>query len=47
MVDQSASGGGDSLNDIGGHRIDLLEMLLGSIRCVNYFVNNKVHAYAS
>lgn len=42
-----ASGGGGSLIDMGGHCIDLLEMLFGSVRRVNCFVNNTVHAYAS
>ncbi|GMU19932.1 MAG: dehydrogenase [Phycisphaerae bacterium] len=42
-----ATGGGGSLIDMGGHCIDLLEMLFGPVRRVSCFVNRSVHAYAS
>lgn len=40
-------GGGGSLIDMGGHCIDLLEMLLGPIRQVSCFVNRSIHGYDS
>ncbi len=40
-----ALGGGGSLMDMGGHCIDLLEMLLSPVRRVACFVRNSVHAY--
>jgi predicted dehydrogenase len=39
------TGGGGSLIDMGGHCIDLLEMLLGPVATVSCFVRNTVHAY--
>ena len=42
--DLSRSGGG-SLIDMGGHLIDLLEMLWGPVKQVSCFVGNAVHAY--
>jgi predicted dehydrogenase len=41
------TGGGGSLIDMGGHCIDLLEMLLGPVAKVSCFVRNLVHAYPS
>jgi predicted dehydrogenase len=40
-------GGGGSLIDMGGHCIDLLEMLFGSVVKVNCMINNTIHDYAS
>ena len=40
-------GGGGSLIDMGGHCIDLLEMLLGSVKKVQCTINNTVHEYSS
>ncbi len=42
-----ATGGGGSLIDMGGHCIDLLEMLLGPVRRVTCFTGNLVHGYRS
>jgi predicted dehydrogenase len=42
-----ARGGGGSLMDMGGHTIDLLEMLLGPVREVSCFAGSVVHGYAS
>jgi predicted dehydrogenase len=42
-----ARGGGGSLMDMGGHTIDLLEMLLGPVREVSCSVRSAVHGYAS
>jgi predicted dehydrogenase len=42
-----ALGGGGSLMDMGGHCIDLLEMLFGPVRAVSCFINRGVHGYAS
>lgn len=41
------AGGGGSLMDMGGHCIDLLEMMLGDIVKVSCFTNNSVHDYKS
>jgi predicted dehydrogenase len=41
------TGGGGALIDMGGHLIDLLEMLLGPASRVSCFVRNSVHAYRS
>lgn len=40
-------GGGGSLFDMGGHCIDILEMLFGKIKSVSCFINNSVHDYKS
>lgn len=40
-------GGGGSLIDMGGHCIDLLEMLFGKVKKVSAFINNTIHAYKS
>lgn len=40
------SGGGGSLIDMGGHCLDLLEMLLGEVETVSCLVNSSVHPYA-
>lgn len=40
-----ANGGGGSLMDMGGHCIDLLEMLFGKIKKVTCIINNIVHDY--
>lgn len=42
-----ATGGGGSLIDMGGHCIDLLEMLLGPVARVSCFIRNSVHDYKS
>jgi len=42
-----ARGGGGSLMDMGGHCIDLLEMLFGPVRRVVSFTGNLVHPYSS
>lgn len=42
-----ASGGGGSLMDLGGHCIDLLEMLFGAVVEVTCMMNRTVHAYGS
>ncbi len=39
--------GGGSLQDMGSHCIDLLEMFFGKIKRVSCFINNSVHAYKS
>lgn len=41
------TGGGGSLIDMGGHCVDLLEMLLGPAARVSCFVRNSVHHYRS
>lgn len=41
------TGGGGSLIDMGGHCIDLLEMLLGPVARVSCFARNSVHDYKS
>ena len=41
------AGGGGSLMDMGGHCIDLLEMLFGRVRTVCCRVGRLVHGYAS
>lgn len=41
------TGGGGSLIDMGGHCIDLLEMLLGPAARVSCFIRNTVHEYKS
>jgi predicted dehydrogenase len=41
------TGGGGSLIDMGGHCIDLLEMLLGPVASVSCCTRRSVHAYAS
>ncbi len=40
-------GGGGSLMDLGGHCVDLLEMLMGPIRSVQCSTGRLVHDYAS
>ncbi len=40
-------GGGGSLVDLGGHCIDLLEMLLGPVKRVSCTIGNLVQSYAS
>lgn len=42
---QLAQGGGGSLMDMGGHCVDLLEMLVGEIAKVSCFINHAVHNY--
>ncbi|NIA15103.1 MAG: Gfo/Idh/MocA family oxidoreductase [Nitrospiraceae bacterium] len=42
-----ASGGGGSIMDMGGHCIDLLEMLFGRVRQVMCLTGNLVQEYAS
>lgn len=41
----SATGGGGSLMDMGGHCIDLLEMFFGPVRAVSCCTNRIVHNY--
>jgi len=41
------TGGGGSLIDMGGHCIDLLEMILGPVSRVSCFIRNSVHDYRS
>ena len=41
------TGGGGALMDMGGHCIDLLEMLLGNVVKVICFINNTIHDYRS
>lgn len=41
------TGGGGSLMDMGGHCVDLLEMFLGRIMEVSCHINRSVHLYAS
>jgi len=41
-----AMGGGGSLMDMGGHCIDLLEMLLGPVSAVSCLTRRAVHGYA-
>ncbi len=43
----SETGGGGSLIDMGSHCIDLLEMFFGNIKSVSCFINNIVHDYQS
>jgi predicted dehydrogenase len=40
-----ASGGGGALMDLGGHCIDLLEMLFGPAKAVSCTINRIVHGY--
>ena len=42
-----STGGGGALIDMGGHCIDLLEMLFGKVSKVSCFINNTVHDYKS
>ena len=42
-----ALGGGGSLIDMGGHCIDLLEMLVGPVRTVSCFTGRAIHGYES
>ena len=42
-----AQGGGGSLMDMGGHCVDLLEMLVGEVARVQCFINRSVHSYQS
>jgi len=42
-----SQGGGGSLMDLGGHCVDLLEMLLGPADKLACFTNNSVHGYES
>ena len=41
------TGGGGSLMDMGGHCIDIMEMIFGKISKVSCFINNTVHDYES
>lgn len=43
----TATGGGGSLIDMGGHCIDLLEMFFGPVSKVSCFTNSTVHDYES
>jgi len=43
----SITGGGGSLIDMGGHCIDLLEMFFGRVSRVSCFINNRIHDYES
>ncbi|MBL7189297.1 MAG: Gfo/Idh/MocA family oxidoreductase [Phycisphaerae bacterium] len=43
----SVTGGGGSLIDMGGHCIDLLEMFFGKVSKVSCFINNTIHDYES
>jgi len=43
----TATGGGGALIDMGGHCIDLLEMFFGKISRVSCFINNCIHDYKS
>jgi predicted dehydrogenase len=42
-----SAGGGGSLMDMGGHCIDLLEMLFGPVQSVQCWTGHTVHGYAS
>jgi len=42
-----SKGGGGSLMDMGGHCINLLEMLFGKVKRVSCFTNRTVHNYES
>jgi predicted dehydrogenase len=42
-----ATGGGGAMIDMGGHCVDLLEMLFGKVVRVSCLVNNTVHDYKS
>jgi len=41
------TGGGGSLMDMGSHCMDLLEMFFGHVKRVSCFINNSIHAYPS
>jgi predicted dehydrogenase len=42
-----ATGGGGSLMDMGGHCVDLLEMMFGLVRTVNCITRRIIHDYES